>query len=82
MATADEDPIEIVIVPRNRRQEMETLLDTRWAYSMKWPRCRADEEDFQVAARMVQANSNFYGLPHLKAMRGFLEQIAGDDNAD
>jgi len=78
MATADEDPIEIVVVPRDRRQEMETILDTRWPYRMKWPRCRADEEDFAVAERMVRANSNFYGLRHLKAVREFLEQIAND----
>ena len=76
MAIADDDPIEIVIVTRSRVEELEARLDTRWRNGMKWPRGRADEEDFRVAERMIRAQSNFYGLKHLQPLRGFLEQVA------
>ena len=77
METVDE-PIEIVIVTLSRTEEMEARLDTRWRNGMKWPRGRADEEDFRVAECMVRADSNFYGLHHLQPLQGFLEAIAGD----
>jgi hypothetical protein len=54
----------------------EESLDLRWSYLMKWPRNRADEEDFRVAERMIRAGSNFYGLKHLQPMREFLEAVA------
>ena len=76
MATADDDPIEIVIVTRSRTEEMEARLDTRWTNGMKWPRDRADEEDFCVAERMIRAGSNFYGLKHLQPLRELLDAVA------
>jgi hypothetical protein len=76
MATADDDPIEIVIVTRTRVEEMEARLDTRWTHGMKWPRCPADEADFCVAERMIRAGSNFYGLKHLQPLRELLESVA------
>jgi hypothetical protein len=61
MATADNDPIEIVIVDDPKPPK---------------PRYTEEGYDIHISNRMTLRGSNFDGLKHLQPLRGFLEQVA------
>ena len=61
MATADNDPIEIVIVDDPKPPK---------------PRYPEEGYDLHIAMRMTLRHSNFDGLKHLQPLRKFLEQVA------